>query len=96
MALAVFIGIANAIVWAPLVGRLMADPLTGAFTSGNPGDFRNNLLQFAHKLSLRRHRRTALLFAFLEGVRHPDLPGAFIVGLNNARPGSWLERVFAR
>jgi hypothetical protein len=29
-------------------------------------------------------------------VRHPNLPAAFVVGMNNARPGSWLEKVFAR
>ncbi|MCC6234944.1 MAG: hypothetical protein IT580_20035 [Verrucomicrobiales bacterium] len=96
VALAVGIGILNAIVWAPFIGRLMADPLTGAFTSGNPADFTNRGLQFAHKLAVRGWRRWALFFAFLEGVRHPDLPGAFVLGLNHARPGSWLEKVFAR
>ncbi len=96
MALAVIIGIANAIVWAPLVGRLISDPLTGAFTSGNPGDFKNSLLQLANKLALRRWRKTALFFAFLEGVRHPDLPGAFILGLHHARSGTWVQRIFAR
>lgn len=96
VAVAVGIGILNAIVWAPFLGRLLADPLTGAFTSGNAADFTNNLLQFAHKLALRRWRRSALFFAFLEGVRHPDRPGAFVLGLNHARSGSWLEKVFAR
>lgn len=96
LAVAVIIGIANAVVWAPWVGQWMADPLTGAFTSGNPGDFSNPVLQFAHKLALRGWRRAALLFAFLEGVRHPDLPGAFVLGMQQARKGSWLEKVFAR
>lgn len=96
LVVAVALGILNAIVWAPWIGRLMADPLTGAFTSGHPGDMTNRGLQFAHKLALRRWRRTALFFAFLEGVRNPDLPGAFVLGLNHARSGSWLEKVFAR
>lgn len=96
VALAVVVGIANAVVWAPLVGRLMADPLTGAFTTGHPADYTNQVVQFVHKLALRRKRRLALFFAFLEGVRHPDLPAAFVLGLANARPGSWLEKVFAR
>ncbi len=96
LALAVIVGIANAVVWAPWVGHWMAEPLTGAFTTGHPADFTNSTLQFAHKLALRRWRRLALFFAFLEGVRHPDLPGAFVLGLNQARPGSWLEKVFAR
>jgi hypothetical protein len=33
---------------------------------------------------------------FLEGVRHPRLPAQFVIGMNHARPGSWLEKVFAR
>lgn len=96
LAIAVVIGIANAVVWAPWVGRWMAEPLTGAFTSGHPADFTNHTLQLAHKLALRRWRRLALFFAFAEGVRHPDLPGAFVLGLNQSKPGSWLEKVFAR
>lgn len=96
LAVAVIIGIANAVVWAPWVGQWMADPLTGAFTSGNPGDFSNPVLQFAHKLAVRGWRRAALFFAFLDGVRHPDLPGAFVLGMQQARQGSWLEKVFAR
>lgn len=96
LAVTVLIGIANAVVWAPWVGRWMADPLTGAFTAGHPADFSNATLQLAHKLALRRRRRLALFFAFLEGVRHPDLPGAFVLGLGQAKPGSWLEKVFAK
>lgn len=96
MAVAVFLAIANAVVWAPWVGQWLADPLTGAFTAGHPADFANPTLQLAHKLSLRRWRRAALFFAFLEGVRHPDLPGAFVLGMQQAREGSWLEKVFAR
>lgn len=96
VALAVIIGIANAVVWAPLVGRLIADPLTGAFTTGHPADYKNPVIQLVNKLAFRGWRRTALFFAFLEGIRHPDLPAAFILGLNQSRPGSWLERVFAK
>jgi hypothetical protein len=96
VALAVLVGIANAIVWAPFVGRLMADPLTGAFTTGHVGEMRNHVLQFANKLAARGWRRWALCFAFIEGVRHPDMPGAFVLGLKQARRGSCLEKVFAR
>lgn len=96
VALAVGIGILNAIVWAPFIGHLLADPLTGAFTTGHPADFRNTLVQFVNKLAARRWRRTALFFAFFEGIRHPDLPAAFVLGLRESRPGSWLEKVFAR
>lgn len=96
VALAVIVGIANAVVWAPLVGRLISDPLTGAFTTGHPADYKNSVIQLVNKLAFRRWRRTALFFAFLEGIRHPDLPAAFILGFNQARPGTWLEAVFAK
>lgn len=96
LALCVALGLLNAVVWAPFLGRLLADPLTGAFTEGAYVDTRNPVIALARKLHHRGWRRTACFFAFLEGVRHPDLPGAFVVGLKAARPGSWLEKVFAR
>jgi len=43
----------------------------------------------------RGWRRLTVCLCFLEGVHHPDQPAAFLMGLHNARPGSWLERVFA-
>jgi hypothetical protein len=44
----------------------------------------------------RRWRRCVVALCFLEGVRHPRLPAQFIIGMHHARPGSWLEKVFAR
>ncbi|HMO64949.1 MAG TPA: hypothetical protein PKE47_06960 [Verrucomicrobiota bacterium] len=96
LALCVALGLLNAIVWAPFLGRLLADPLTGTFTEGAYVDTRNPVIALARKLHHRGWRRAACFFAFLEGLRNPDLPGAFVVGLKAARPGSWLERVFAR
>jgi hypothetical protein len=29
-------------------------------------------------------------------VRHPWRPAPFVIGMKNARPGSWLEHVYAR
>lgn len=96
LALCVALGLLNAIVWAPFLGRVLADPLTGTFTEGAYVDTRNPVIALARKLHHRGWRRTACFFAFLEGIRHPDLPGAFVVGLKAARPGSWCEKVFAR
>ena len=36
-----------------------------------------------------------MILAFIEGVLRPNLPAAFVIGMNNARPCSWTERVFA-
>jgi hypothetical protein len=36
------------------------------------------------------------ILCFIEGVRQPHLPTAFVIGMNNARKGSWLEKVYAR
>ncbi|MFN0068176.1 MAG: hypothetical protein ACKVYV_11125 [Limisphaerales bacterium] len=96
LALCVGLGLLNAIVWAPFFGRLLAEPLTGTFTEGAYVDLRNPVISLARKLHHHGWRRAACLFAFLEGIRNPDLPGAFVVGLNAARSGSWLEKVFAR
>ncbi|MCP5516834.1 MAG: hypothetical protein H7A45_06190 [Verrucomicrobiales bacterium] len=96
LAVGLFLALANAIVWAPWIGGKIADPISGMFTSDSSGGRPNLWLALAHRFEARRWRRLALLLAFAEGVRHPDQPGAFAVGLRTARPGSWLERVFAR
>jgi hypothetical protein len=33
---------------------------------------------------------------FIEGVRAPWLPTAFNIGLLHARPGSWMEKIYAK
>lgn len=94
--LGVILALANGIVWAPWVGAKIAGPLDTMYI-GEGGEVKpNTWLRFAHWCAAHRWRRMALLLAFAEGVRHPDLPGAFIAGLHNTKPGSWLEKVFAR
>jgi hypothetical protein len=95
VAFCVILAIANAVVWAPYFGAKLSDPLTGAITKSTFVDRKNHLLRLVRWLDDRRHRRLALFFCFLEGVHHPDFPAAFVIGLSNARPGSWLEKVFA-
>jgi hypothetical protein len=95
-ALAVVVGFAASITWAPVLGRLIAGPMTGLMNDGNVSEDRTWLIRFARRCEAREWPRMAVLAAFAEGVRHPNLPAAFVVGMNNARPGSWLEKVFAR
>jgi hypothetical protein len=96
LAVSVALGIANAIVWAPYVGGRLADPLTGAYTRGFFVEQKNYLLKLVRRLDERGHRRLTLLCCFLEGIHRPNTPTAFIIGLQNTREGTWLEKVFAR
>jgi hypothetical protein len=90
------LAMANALVWAPYVGARIAEPLSGMFVRPGIPVRDHFLLRWMHRLDARGHQRLARWVAFLEGVRRPWLPAAFAVGLRNAAPGSWLERVYAR
>lgn len=96
LSVSVLLGIANATVWAPFFAERLADPLTGTFVRGTYVERWNVLVKLTRWLNERGFRRLTLLFAFLEGVHRPKMPSAFVIGLQNARPGSWLEKVFAR
>jgi hypothetical protein len=96
VAVCVVLAVLNAIVWAPYFGKILSDPITGTITGSTYVERKNRLLKWIYRLQERRWRRLALCFCFLEGIRRPDLPSAFIIGMKLARPGSWLEKVFAR
>jgi len=96
LAVALVLALANAAAWAPFLGARISEPLTGILTEGTCGERKNHLLGLAHWLEARRWRRPTLWVCFLEGVHHPELPAAFVLGLRNSRQGSWLEKVFAR
>lgn len=95
LATCVILAMANAVVWAPFFGDVVSGPLTGVITRSTYVGRKNHLLRFIHWLENRGFRRLTLQFCFLEGVRHPRRPAAFVIGLSNARPGSWFEKVFA-
>ncbi|MGZ8900952.1 MAG: hypothetical protein ACXW3Z_12725 [Limisphaerales bacterium] len=93
----VLTAIACAIVWAPYIGAKVADPLTGGLVNSASAERKNRLLQFIRWLD-KKERAPALIrwLCFIEGVRAPWLPAAFNIGLIHSRPGSWLERVYAK
>jgi hypothetical protein len=91
----VLLAVANAAVWAPFVGDAISRPLTSVFTKSTYVDRRNLLLAVIHRLENHRLPRLTALVCFLEAIRHPRQPAAFVIGLKNARPGSWLEKVYA-
>jgi hypothetical protein len=96
LALGLILALANAIVWASWIGERIAGPLDSMYVGKGAHAAPHLGLRLARKAAARGHRRLAVLLAFVEGVRHPDFSGAFIVGMRNARPGGWLEKVFAR
>jgi hypothetical protein len=96
LAICVALGIANAVVWAPYFGAKISEPLTDPITTGTYLDEKNRFLQLIRWFEARGHRRWTLFFCFLEGVRRPWMPTPFVIGLKNSKPGTWLEKVFAR
>ena len=92
----VVLGLVSALLWVPVV----ADRLLGSPTETTPNaslaDPPGRLLALIRRLDARGSRRLARWLCFLEGVRHPWRPAPFVIGMNNAQPGSWLERVYAR
>lgn len=96
LVICVIIGFLNALVWAPYLGDKISGPLTGVITESTYVERRNWILALIRRLDARKWRRLVLALSFLEGVRYPDSPTAFLIGFSNARAGSWLEKVFAR
>lgn len=94
-AAAVILGIAASATWAPVLGEAVAGPMTGTLTGGSVSQDTTRLIRWTRRLEVRGWRRTVVFLAFVEGVRHPLLPAAFVIGMNNSRPGTWLERVFS-
>ncbi|MBI4658147.1 MAG: hypothetical protein HY735_04725 [Verrucomicrobia bacterium] len=96
LAVCVLLAIVNALVWAPYFGAKISEPITGTITKSTYVERRNYLLRLIYWVRDRGWRRCAALLCFLEGIHHPDQPTAFVIGLKSARPGSWLEKVYAR
>lgn len=96
LALAILVGIAAACTWAPVLGEAVAAPVADLHVDGSVSGAREGLMRPIRWTVARGWRRTALALCFVEGVLHPHLPAHFLIGLQQARPGSWLEKVFAR
>jgi hypothetical protein len=93
----VLVAIACAIVWAPFIGGKIADPMTGGMVNSDPIERPKRLMRLIRWLdSKERSPGLIRLLCFIEGVRVPWLPTAFQIGLNHSKPGSWLEKVYAR
>ena len=93
----VLAAIACAIVWAPFIGGKIAGPMTGSMVNSEPIERPKRLLRIIRWLD-KKERSPALIrfLCFIEGVRVPWLPTAFQIGLTHSKPGSWLEKIYAR
>src|SRR5512133_3155856 len=81
LAICVGLGILNATVWAPYLGAKVSGPLTAMITESTYLEATNWVLRLIRWLEARGHRRLLICFCFLECVRHPSAPAAFVVGL---------------
>jgi hypothetical protein len=96
VAVVVILALCNAFVWAPYFGEKLADPLTGATVDAEYKESKNWLLKLIRKCEKHNMRGLAAFLCFIEGVRRPYLPTAFVIGMRNARKGSWLEKIYAK
>lgn len=96
MGVAIGVGMLAALCWAPVLSGAVAGRVGDLSEDGDGSVDRNRLMGLAGWAAARGMRRLALVAAFVEGVRHPDLPAAFHLGMGLAKPGTWLEKVFAK
>lgn len=90
-------GVVLAVLWAPVVGDKLSAPLTSTITQETSlPPHTNRLVNLIQRLQWRGYHRLALVLVLLEGMRHPDLPQAALLGLRSSRRGSILEKWFAQ
>jgi hypothetical protein len=96
LAICVVLALLTGLTWAPYFGERITRPVEGRLTEGSVIDVRDRILRRIQWLERKGHRRLALAACFLEGIRRPWLPSAFVIGLRNSKAGTWLEKVYAR
>lgn len=97
MAYGLFGAIALAVLWAPVIGDKISSPITSTLTEETSlPSGKSRVVGWIGRLQRRGWHRLALPLILFEGVRHPTLPLPALLGLRSARPGSFLEKMFAR
>jgi hypothetical protein len=88
-------GLVLAVLWAPVIGEKLSDPLTGTFLK-DTGVVPNNLLtRWILKCQAKGLHRAALVICLWEGLRKPHALHPLLLGIQSVAPGSRLERLFA-
>ena len=96
VAVVVILAFCNALVWAPYFGEKIADPLTGGTIDAEYKEPKNLLMWLIRKCEKNGSRRLVSILCFIQGVRAPHLPTAFVIGMHNAPKGSWFEKIYAK
>lgn len=92
----VMVAIAAAIVWAPYLGEKVADPLTTGMVNSEFRERKNYLMQLIRWCDKKGHAAWVRWLCFIEAVRAPWLPTAYMLGMANSAEGSWLQKIYAR
>jgi len=95
LAILVLLGIPTGILWSPWIADRLCGPMMGVLTDSTYYDSKRTKRKFLLWAHIKGHRRSALFVAILEGLFHPYEAEAFLIGLENTKPGSWLEKFFA-
>src|SRR5437870_13439304 len=82
VAVVVFLAIANSMVWAPYFGEKLADPLTGGTIDAEYKEPKNWMLKLIRKCEKYRLRSITTALCFMECVRKPYYPAAYVIGMH--------------
>ena len=88
----VFIGI----LWAPIIGAMVAAPMTNMMTAGSAVKPSGFFLRKIVRAQNQGDHDTALFWIFLEIYRNSKAPKVYLLGLDSAEPGGKLQRWFAQ
>lgn len=95
LAVIVAIGLAVGAVWTPYFADVLCGPLLGTISDSPRFTDNSNVRRLTDWALRHGYRRLVLLLCVVDGLFHPDSPKPFLTGMKQARPGSWLERIFA-
>lgn len=90
------VGLAVGAVWTPYFADVICGPLMGTLTDIPQLDENSRLRRLTNWAFRHRHHRLGLFLCAMDGLFHPDSPRPFLTGMQQAKPGSRLERIFAR
>ena len=90
-----FLAVANGIVWTPFIGARLVSPLTGSYIRTSYSKRKNRLVRMIHRMEKKGWRRRVVWASWLAGHIRPNEPEVFYLGLQNAAPGSGMQRYFA-
>lgn len=96
LGVSLILAILTGIVWAPAVGAMIVAPIDATLNTGSFIVEEHRSLRLVYWMLKKKRRGLAVFFCMIEALNHPDWPSAYIIGMKNAKPGSWCERMFAR